>query len=60
MRITTPVRRTTAEKSVVQRDAFVIASNDAFLVIAIGLLVSAVAIWVVKVPKSISAQVPAH
>jgi len=33
---------------------------EAFLVIAIGLLVSAAAIWIVKVPKSISAQVPTH
>ena len=47
-------------KSVVQRDAFIMAFNDAFLLIAIGLLVSAAAIWVVKVPKSASAQVPAH
>jgi MFS transporter, DHA2 family, multidrug resistance protein len=47
-------------KSVVQRDAFIMAFNDAFLVIAIGLLVSAVAIWMVKVPKSTSALMPAH
>jgi acetyl/propionyl-CoA carboxylase alpha subunit len=47
-------------KSVVQRDAFVMAFNDAFLVLTIGLLVSAIAIWIVKVPKSPSAQVPAH
>jgi len=50
-----------AIKSVVQPDAYIMAFNDAFLVNAIGLLVSAVAIWVVKVPKSTSsAQVPAH
>jgi MFS transporter, DHA2 family, multidrug resistance protein len=47
-------------KSVVQRDAFIMAFNDAFLVIAIGLIVSAIAIWIVKVPKFTSAQVPAH
>jgi hypothetical protein len=47
-------------KSVVQRDAFIMAFNDAFLVIAIGLLVSAAAIWLVKVPKSTSAPMPAH
>jgi DHA2 family multidrug resistance protein len=47
-------------KSVMQRDAFIMAFNDAFLIIAIGLLVSAAAIWVVKVPKSASVQVPAH
>jgi hypothetical protein len=47
-------------KSVMQRDAFIMAFNDAFLVIAVGLLVSAAAIWIVKVPKSTSAQVPAH
>jgi MFS transporter, DHA2 family, multidrug resistance protein len=47
-------------KSVVQRDAFIMAFNDAFLVIAVGLLVSAAAIWVCKVPKSGSAAMPAH
>jgi hypothetical protein len=47
-------------QSIVQRQAFVLAFNDAFLVIAISLLVCAIAIWVVKVPKSTSAQVPAH
>jgi MFS transporter, DHA2 family, multidrug resistance protein len=47
-------------KSVVQRDAFIMAFNDAFLVIAIGLLVSAVAIWICKVPKSTSTPVPIH
>jgi hypothetical protein len=49
-----------AIKSVVQRGAFIMAFNDASLVIAIGLLVSAIAIWVVKVLKIISAQAPAH
>ena len=47
-------------QSIVQRQAFVLAFNDAFLVIAISLLVCAIAIWVVKLPKSTSAQVPAH
>jgi len=47
-------------KSVGQRDAFIMAFNDAFVVIAIGLLVSAATIWIVKPPKSTSAQVPAH
>lgn len=47
-------------KSVVQRDVFIMAFNDAFLVIAIGLLVPAAAIWLVKVPKSTSAPMPAH
>jgi DHA2 family multidrug resistance protein len=47
-------------KSVIRRDAFIMAFNDAFLVIAIGLLVSAAAIWAVKVPETTSAQVPAH
>jgi len=37
-------------KSVVSRNAFVMAFNDAFLVVAIGLLVSAVAIWFCKAP----------
>jgi len=36
------------------------AFNDAFLVTAIGLLVSAVAIWILNVPNSVTAQVPAH
>ena len=48
-----------AIKSVV-RDAVIMAFNDAFFIMAIGLLVFAVAIWVLKVPKSASAQVPAH
>jgi DHA2 family multidrug resistance protein len=39
-------------KSVVRRDAFIMAFNDAFLVIAIGLLVAAAAIWVCKIPKA--------
>src|SRR5262249_25790571 len=49
-----------AIKAVVQRDAFIMAFNDAFLILAIGLLVSAIAIWIVKVPKSASAPIPAH
>jgi DHA2 family multidrug resistance protein len=39
-------------KSIVQRDAFVMAFNDAFLVIAIALLVAAAAIWACKKPES--------
>jgi len=35
-------------------------AGQTLVVLAIGLLVSAAAIWVVKVPKSASAQVPAH
>jgi DHA2 family multidrug resistance protein len=38
-------------KSITTRDAFVMAFNDAFLVIAIGLLVAAAAIWFCKNPK---------
>jgi len=44
----------------VHRDAFIMAFNDAFVVIALGLVLSAIAIWIVKVPKSTSATVPAH
>ncbi|MEP6586331.1 MAG: EmrB/QacA family drug resistance transporter, partial [Candidatus Udaeobacter sp.] len=35
----------TAIKSLVRRDAFIMAFNDAFFVIAIGLLVAAAAVW---------------
>src|SRR5438105_12185618 len=38
-------------KSIITRDAFVMAFNDAFLVIAIGLLIAAAAIWFCKSPK---------
>ena len=50
----------TVIKSIVQRDAFIMAFNDAFLVIAIGLLVSAIAVWIVKVSQSASAPVLAQ
>jgi hypothetical protein len=42
------------------RNPIVDVSDNAFLVIAIGLLVSAASIWVVKVLKTTSAAVPAH
>ena len=47
-------------KSVVRRDAYVMSFNDAFLIIAIGLLVSAAAIWACKVPNRGSAATAAH
>lgn len=40
----------TAIKSLVRRDAFIMAFNDAFFVIAIGLLVAAAAVWLYKKP----------
>jgi DHA2 family multidrug resistance protein len=40
-----------AMKSIVRRDAFIMAFNDAFLVIAISLLVAAAAIWLCKKPE---------
>jgi DHA2 family multidrug resistance protein len=40
-----------AIKLLVRRDAFIMAFNDAFLVIAIGLLVAAATIWACKEPK---------
>jgi DHA2 family multidrug resistance protein len=46
-------------KSIVRREAFVMAFNDAFFVIAIGLLVAAVAIWFCKKPES-DGSAPAH
>jgi DHA2 family multidrug resistance protein len=45
-------------KSLVQRDAFIMAFNDAFLLISISLLISAAAIWVCKIPKSGRAHMP--
>jgi DHA2 family multidrug resistance protein len=44
-------------KSIMTREAFVMAFNDAFLVVAIGLLVAAVAIWFCKNPKGEAAAV---
>jgi len=35
----------------VRRDAFIMAFNDAFFVIAIGLLVAGAAIWLCKKPE---------
>ncbi|MFZ0918145.1 MAG: DHA2 family efflux MFS transporter permease subunit, partial [Candidatus Udaeobacter sp.] len=46
-------------KSIMTREAFVMAFNDAFLVVAIGLLVAAVAIWFCKNPKG-EAAAAAH
>jgi len=40
------------------REAFVMAFNDAFLVIAVALLVCAVAIWFCKKPGSEEAHAP--
>jgi len=45
-------------KSLVRRDAFIMAFNDAFFVIAIGLLVAGAAIWLCKKPEG-KAAVPA-
>jgi DHA2 family multidrug resistance protein len=42
-------------KSTMTREAFIMAFNDAFLIVAFGLLVSAVAIWFCKSPKGESA-----
>ena len=44
-------------KSIMTREAFVMAFNDAFFVIAIGLLVAAAAIWFTKNPKGETAAV---
>jgi len=44
-------------KSIVTREAFVMAFNDAFLVVAIALLVAAIAIWFCKSPNSEAAAV---
>jgi MFS transporter, DHA2 family, multidrug resistance protein len=46
-------------KSIVTREAFVMAFNDAFLVITIALLVCAVAIWFCKKPGSEEGDAPA-
>ena len=46
-------------KSVVSRNAFVMAFNDAFLVVAIGLIVAAVAIWFCKTPDAGESREPA-
>jgi len=48
-----------AVKSVVTREAFVMAFNDAFLVISIALLVCAGAIWFCKKPSAEETRVPA-
>lgn len=48
-----------ALKSILTRDAFVMAFNDAFLVVTIGLLVSAVAIWFCQKPKTHAAPAEA-
>ena len=46
-------------KSLVTREAFVMAFNDAFLVITVALLVCAVAIWFCKKPGSEQTHAPA-
>src|SRR5438477_6346789 len=46
-------------KSIVRRDAFIMAFNDAFFVIGIGLLVAAAAVWLCKKPED-KASVGAH
>jgi DHA2 family multidrug resistance protein len=46
-------------KSLVSREAFVMAFNDAFLVITIALLVCAVAIWFCKKPGTEQTHAPA-
>jgi DHA2 family multidrug resistance protein len=48
-----------AIQSLVRRDAFIMAFNDAFLVVAITLLVAAAAIWLCKKPEA-SGESPAH
>ncbi len=57
----TALRQTYAViKSTISRNAFIMAFNDAFFVIAIGLLVSAAAIWVCKPPKIGQPAGPMH
>ncbi|HEY4283269.1 MAG TPA: DHA2 family efflux MFS transporter permease subunit [Chthoniobacterales bacterium] len=46
-------------KSIVTREAFIMAFNDAFLVVAIGLIVAAAAIWFCRNPNG-QASPPAH
>jgi hypothetical protein len=46
-------------KSLVTREAFVMAFNDAFLVITVALLVCAAAIWFCKKPSLEEAHAPA-
>ena len=48
-----------AIKGLVRRDAFIMAFNDAFLVVAVTLLVAAAAIWLCKKPEG-TAEAPAH
>jgi DHA2 family multidrug resistance protein len=48
-----------AIKSLVRRDAMIMAFNDAFLVIGIGLLVAAAAVWLCKKPET-KTQAAAH
>ncbi len=49
-----------AIKGLVRRDAFIMAFNDAFLIVALGLLVSAGAIWFCKKPDGKAAAPVAH
>ena len=46
-------------QSLVRRDAFIMAFNDAFFVVMITLLVAAAAIWLCKKPDE-TASAPAH
>jgi DHA2 family multidrug resistance protein len=48
-----------AIKSIIRRDAFIMAFNDAFLVVAIALLVAAGAVWFCKKPEG-EASAAAH
>ena len=47
-------------KSIITREAFVMAFNDAFLVVTLALIFCAVAIWVCKVPRAATGQGPAE
>ncbi|HVE16679.1 MAG TPA: DHA2 family efflux MFS transporter permease subunit [Chthoniobacterales bacterium] len=42
-----------AIKTTVQRDAFIMAFNDAFLVVAVGLLAAAALVWICKPPQPV-------
>jgi DHA2 family multidrug resistance protein len=46
-------------KSIMTKDAFVMAFNDAFLVVAVGLLIAAAAIWACKTPEA-AREVPSE
>jgi DHA2 family multidrug resistance protein len=44
-------------KSLVRREAFIMAFNDAFLIVAIGLIIGAIIVWFCKKPKPGAAKV---